>query len=480
VERGCLTELDYTLTDLGSWRPWLEGREPLADGAPILRGEISIETPEALRVATISNAPWIAPLAGTSHHWSFGPVTPIPDEGGLPEVIRIPSLVFSTCPSWETLGSWLLRRLDEASSPGVEILEWIEGPLASGRPPLTDEDRVGRTAWLIGERTAASDDEPLSWWLPIRPADRTFNTSCGNRLDRAALAAAALEAFGVSSEIALVPLAPRVEREVPALVQFGDIWWRCPTRILSIERGEAMLAPLAGHAEEILHLLPNETEVLALSPHAGSSSIRCRIVEEDDGSVKGQAAIRLGGAVCRALSHGDLEGTLEGIAGTWINGAEVAGFEVETASPETLAVVFSMKGESLGESAGLGRRRFRLPSAPGIDGEGFPPSRVLRRKVRENPLIMPMLLEERVHFRFEPRSPGSVVLAPAEVHLEASDAVLNRSSRLDGGIWEIERQLRIGRRRIEAGEYPGFRELLLERIEGTGDELYLGETAGSD
>ena len=37
----------------------------------------------------------------------------------------------------------------------------------------------------------AADDTPLSWWLPVRPAARTFETSCGNLLDRAALAAAA-------------------------------------------------------------------------------------------------------------------------------------------------------------------------------------------------------------------------------------------------------------------------------------------------
>lgn len=475
VERGCLTELDYSLSDVNPWRPWLEGRELLGDEAPILRGEITIDTPGELRSATIGNSPsMMHPDATRPERWSYGPVPPIPNEGGLPEAMRIPSLLYSTCPSWESLSGWLVERLGNASNPGEAIAAWADETLASGRPALVDEERIDRIAGLIGERTHPADGDLLSWWLPIRPADRTFETSCGNRLDRAALAAAAFQAFGIDTELSLVPLGPRLVQGVPALVQFKEIWWNAPTRILSVDRAEAAPSLRAGQTEEVVRIRGGATDRQPLPPLRGSSSIVCRIVEEEDGSFRGQTSVRMGGAVCAAFPYGDLPNALQSIADRWVEGAEIAGYEVQMAGPETLSVVYSWTGESFGESAGLGRRRFRIPSAPGVDAASLLSSRLLRRPTRETALMMPMELDEVVHLRLEPQPSTHLILVPKEVGIESSGAALERTVVSDGTVWEIERRLQIGKRRVDPDAYPGLRELLLERLEGVGNDLYLG------
>jgi hypothetical protein len=374
----------------------------------------------------------------------------------------------------------LEAELSGASVAGEAIRTWSEEPLEAGRPPLTDEDRIRRVGWLVGERTTASDDDPLTWWLPIRPAERTFDTSCGNLLDRASLAAAALQAFGIPGEAALIPAGPRVVHEVPSLVQFTDLWWFCPTRVLSARDGEVASALAGGLAEEIVRMKDGQTRIVPLAPLRASSSITIRLVEEGDGTIRGHAAVRMGGVVCRGYTSGSLQESLNGMVADWVAGAEVVGSEVETMTTDTLAIVLSLIGESIGEPAGLGRRRFTVPSAPGIDGSSLPSPGLLRRMSRQTPLVLPMSVDERVELRFEPCDATEILLTPRDLQIDARGASLVRAVRSRDGGWEFSRHLRVDDREVDPEEYPAFRELLLERLAAPGNDLYFARRGGSD
>ena len=472
VERGCLIELAYTLADRVAWRPWLEGIENLGDGGAVLQGEVRIRTPGPLQSAVIGDPP---NLHHTDHPntWTYGPMPGIPDEGWASERERTPHLIYSTCPSWEELGDWLLGRLEEASVPDEAIRAWTGEPLESGRPPLNDEERLSRAGWLLAGRTMGTDDTPLAWWLPIRPAARVFDTSCGNLLDRAALAAATCRAWGIPVRVALLPEVSHVVHEVPALVQFGDLWLVAGSRSLSIAQGVAAAAPDPGSAGEFLLLKDDGVERVPLSPNVASSTLALRIHEEEDNSVRGEAALRLGGGVCSRLGYNNLGAFLDRLAGELVKGGKVAGYVVEALGTDTLAVTISLTGDGFGESVGQGRRRWTIPSVPGMGELVIPGVHLLIRPERQTALTLPYAVDETVDLLLEPSKATQTVIVPREQRVEGGGAVLEVHVERTDDAWRIRRRFVSREGQLSPQDYPAFRDVVVRRLEGSSNDIYL-------
>lgn len=480
VERGCLIELEYSLRDLAVWRPWLEGIERLGSEDAILSGEVRISAPGKIKAAVVGSPPGLQETESPKR-WTYGPMPGIPNERGLAESERIPYLVYSTCESWDQLSNRLLERIDASSVPDDAIKRWVDEPMPSGRPPLNDEERLSRAGWLTGDRTNSADNSPSDWWLRPRSAERTFDTSCGNLLDRAALAVAALRAWQIPFRVGLLPSAPQAVREVPALVQFNDIWLMAADRYLSVDRGVASAAPDPGYAEELFVLALQWPAFEPLAKRVAKSSLTVRLKEDEDGSVKGEAALRVGGAIVRSLGCHDIKGFLDGLAGDLVTDGAVAGYEVHALGEDTLAVTLSLTGGRLGEVVGDSRIRLAVPFAPGMPEAALPSESVLRRPDRQTPLSLPYSLDETVELRIELPAAGKFIIVPEEERLEAAGAHLTTTVDRNGEeSLRINRRMSIEKRSISPDSYPSFRDLVLRRLASSSNSIYIETVEGAD
>jgi hypothetical protein len=479
LERGCLTELDYTLTDRVAWRPWIEGIEELGGPNPVRSGEVWIEAPSGTEVQAqmvgspspfaLKAEPLSMPMA---RPWTYGPVPACPDEGGLPAMERVPSLVYTTG-SWGTIGVSVAQRLAEASAADSAITGWSRGNMRSGRAPLDDAERLERVAELLGERTLEAEDAPLSWFLPVRPASRTFATSCGNLLDRAALGLAALRAQGINARICLHPTGRSVSK-VPALSCFDDIRLETPVGVLSVRQGKAgrWIDP-APATEDILLLESGRTDVRRLREGDGGgptadggdrSRLSVRIELLDDATVRGEASIEARGAFVDGLGCGALKAYLDGLASSYVTGGEVAGYSVVEAGPQTLSVVFSFTGKGIGESLGGGRRAFHIPSAPGFPERAVPGGVSYSRSARRTPLLVESGAEEDVTLRLVLPPGVRVALQSDSGVFRGPGAAFESSWSRDGGNWIYHRRFATTQGTVTPAEYPAHREIMVRRL----------------
>jgi hypothetical protein len=479
VERGCLTELDYTLTDRVVWRPWLEGVEDLGEPYPVRSGELWIDTPpgvgmEAHVRGDLESVHAPEPLrAPMERPWSYGPIPACPDEGGLPVADRFPAVVYSTV-SWDRLGSSLHERLLAAATADSAIVAWAGGALASGRPPLDDAERLEKLAGLLGERTEHAEDAPLSWFLPVRPAARTFSTSCGNLLDRAALGLAALRAWGIEPKVVLHPIG-RAIAPAPALLCFDDIRLETPAGVLSVAQGSAAawIDPTpAGNELEILGA--QGTRLRPVEARRAESRLSMRIAASEDGSVRGEASVDARGGFVAGLGHDDLKGYLEGLASSYVSGGELAGFRLTKAGPAALSVVFSFTGKGLGVTLEGGRKGFTIPSAPGMPESGIPAGVSYTRESRRIPLLVAQGIEEDVTLRLElPPDLRPAILSGAGT-FRGPGVVLETSWTREGAAWVYRRMFAMEEGAIAPADYPAHRAVVVRRLEESANRVVLG------
>jgi hypothetical protein len=487
LERGCLTELDYTVSDRVSFHPWLEGREPIGDIDPVLREIVSIETPSEAGLKAAACGLDATPLpesqsvepGATRKTWTFGPIAANPTEGGRSSLERVSSLVYSTCPSWDALYSWLADQLRGATVADSALLAWTAKPKSSAGEPLDDTERLAHLAWLIGERVKSAEDSPVVFWVSPRPASRTFESSCGNLLDRAALALAVLKAWGISSTVLLRPAVTSVTEEVPSLGQFDDIWIDAGTRRLSVAGGQSSAQPDPGWARVVLGPSSNPSEAGAqftpLLDRGSHAFLSLDLRNTDKGSVEGEALVRVGGTICRSLAYEDVQGYVKELASTLAVEGKPEGFRVEALGPDTLAVVFNIKGTALGDSLGAGRREYLIPSGPGLPAGAFPQGVDWRRWGRTGSLALPATLDEQVRVRLRPTKSTMVLILPRNQDLEGPGISLEQKAERRDGVIYLERSWRIRARDVSAKDYSLFREIVLHRLEKTGSAVFLQE-----
>jgi hypothetical protein len=487
VETGCLIELDYTLRDRAPWRPWLEGMEGIGATVPIREEKVIVDLPEGMAFGSNmmekghgADSPQATGATGQTQIYSKRDIPAYPDEGGLSERERVPQLIYSTCESWEMLLAWVHQKIRTAAVADPDINAWAKEDLPGGRPPLDDSQRARRVAGLIGERSIKADDPSFDWWLPVRPAARTFDTSCGNLLDRAALAIAALDAMGVTARPVFRPSVSRVSQLLPTLVQLDNIWLAVGSDFIDVAEGVLESRPDPGLAEETIDGSKDKLSLSALPPRRGTSFLSLRLREDDDGSVKGEAIARVGGALCRALDSSDLKGFLEGLTGHYAKGASVAGYKVDAFSPDTLAVSFTLTGEGLGDSLGGGRRRFEFPSAPGLPGGATPGGLSLTRTARTTAIVLPCLVDEEVHVWLDLCSRSRPLILPPARKLAGGGVVVETAVGRDGARITLDRHFATSQRTITPAEYAGFRAAMLGRTDAAANAIYLETAAGKE
>lgn len=469
LERGCLVELLYSVRDREPWRPWLDGIESIGGALPVRSAEVRITVPDlaALKAAVVhADASPPERLAdGVTLAYRFGPLEAFPHEGGVEGDAIVPALLYSTCPSWEAAGAWLRGRLADSAAIEPALAAWAENNLDGGRPPLDDRDRVRRVVDLISERTHAADDTPCMLWLVPRAAARTFDTSCGNLLDRAALGWAALRAWGLECSPALVSRTGRFVREVPGLAQVEDLRLVGAFGEISIGSGSFgdPLDPAGG--EETLLLGENGIRFGEPAPAFAICRMRTRLHENADGSVVGEISLRASGGARGKAETGDAKAYLESLADATCPGAALAGYRMDRWGSDSLDCILSFTAPRLGASLGGGRCRLTIPNPPGFDSSVLPAGLSLDRQTRRTPIHFPRLAVEDLELRLE-LAPGTRVLtAPPTQSVAGGGASIVAETSGEGATWIFRRRFETTRREVAASDYGVLREVLLRRVE---------------
>jgi hypothetical protein len=252
----------------------------------------------------------------------------------------------------------------------------------------------------------------------------------------------------------------------PALSLFDDLRFDTDQAgSLSVARGTAGFAtddPTWGA------LALDEASRPSGGPSIVTSDLSIRIHEEDDGSVRGEASIRLHRESGSATDFGDIRAFLQNLASSYAEKGELAGFRVDGLYKSGVEATFSFTGEGLGDSLGGGRRSIRIPSAPGMPADALPEGLSLRRRVRATPIVLPYASAvETVRLRLDLSRMSRVEILPSAERHAGPGILLETKVERNGETILISRHLEItpsGRdRTIGPEEYPAFREVALRR-----------------
>jgi hypothetical protein len=395
--------------------------------------------------------------------FEVGPIDPRPRPWTDTAAYETPHVMWSTWQSWEELG----RELNES----FEAAQRLDGGLRDALSDALEKARSGpqkvqRILELVGEATRPVDYEIERWDGP-RPAARTWSTAYGDRLDRAALAAALLREAGLKAELALVgPALEGGDQRVPTL--------QWSTGVGLWIRGEGV----EGYVEPDSRALPEGAALWrpasdpAPSVMWGDRTAASRIdvllelgFDEKDEKWRGEGVL----TATRALSpfHSmvglkrEARDYLGEMAAAVISGSEVTGYNPLLFGPDAVTVAFEMEA-SVGDRDELNRLRLTL-AAPGEIPKLLERAAVrLYDERRESHVELPTALEQRVELYLDldglevVHSPEELVIDNEAGHFASSSAKDEEKQEL-----HLSRSLSLSKAEYSPEEWPGLRALLL-------------------
>ena len=116
------------------------------------------------------------------------------------------------------------------------------------------------------------------------------------------------------------------------------------------------------------------------------------------------------------------------------------------------------------DSLGGGRRRFEIPSGPGLSAGALPILFPLRRLTRTTPIFLPGLVAEDVRIRIDLPADLHPLILPPPVKLAARGASIETLVERDERRIILRRHFEISERTIVPEEFAGFRAADLEQM----------------
>jgi len=204
------------------------GMSALQGDEPIMVKEYVVIVPKGWPVRYTTTGTPVQPAVSFQggkvvYTWRVEKVAQIIPEPHMPPEME-PRLVYTSCPSWQELGSWLERQFRDKLQPSE--------PIAAKAAELTkglsrEEERVRAIyLWLVSKVRNVHLPLGVTGYAP-HPAAQVLENRYGDWRDKAALLASLLRAVGVRAEVALVKRngAPLLE-ELPTPKQFDAIYVR--------------------------------------------------------------------------------------------------------------------------------------------------------------------------------------------------------------------------------------------------------------
>ena len=476
VELPCIMETIYEIEERGGAKDGNDGLWvfPQIDPAVLVEFQLSVPsgTTPAIHSANGAPEPEVSSDGGrTTYAWRMENLERI----GSPRIDHpaayAPSIAWSTWGSWEALGGKITSSFDEAAVLNDALVDSLSNRLEDEPSNLAKARAIGS---LIDEWTRSIHYDSGYWRFSPRPAMRTWETAYGHGLDRAVLAAALLRAAGFDAEPVFRAAPAEVgDLDIPALHPFGTI-----AVLVEGLRLNAVLDPVEGSLEHANSWMygravwkPAKGADIRL-PGDGHDNpefwsridLALTIVPGEEGDWKGSGFMSADGIFCPYDEMAGLESEahsfLNRMVGSVLPGARVSGFNPEAFGSYHVTVGFEFVLEAP-EADEHGRCRIAVGDPSAGIATAIPADAHLYDEMRSSPVLLPGKMHQNIELRIAAGDREIVYLPePRKIANEAGSYTLAVDNE-DGWV-TIGRELSLDQTRIEPGEWPALRALLLE------------------
>jgi hypothetical protein len=469
VELPCVLEVSYTIEDLRSYRPGRDGLWNFATADPVLISRLVLGFPVGAPPVHVTFGSVPEPVRGRDDRngldtltFELGPVEPRPQPWTPETIHRVPHVAWSTWKDWAALGQEVRGRFEDALVLDEELREALARALRKAR---SDAGRIEGVLDLVGESTRRVEYE-TGWWTGPRPAARTWSTAYGDRLDRAALAAALLREAGLHAELALSgPVPGSAGRAVPTLDWVTDVGlWVSADGVHGLigpdsrkaPAGTAIWRPGAGGAPAGLWSAESETSRIDLRFDLSFDEVNEKWTGR--GVMTATAALSPHSRMVGLDKQtGDY---LSRLADSVFEGAEVADYNLARFEPAAVTVGFAVEVPVEGRDE---LNQLRLAAATPVQlGSWLELAAVrIQEDRRDSPVELPTPLEMRVELYLDTQG-VEVIHLPEATRIENGAGCFESSHEtVDEDELHVERRLVLSKSGYSPEEWPALRTLLL-------------------
>jgi hypothetical protein len=486
VELPCVLETAYTVVERGDWAEGDDGVHVFASADPAVLLRFTLAVPEGRRPAFVSRngAPepdLVSDGALDRYTWEMNVVDRLPRPLIADAPAIAPAVVWSTWPSWDSLAARVEACFAGAGPLSSALQDSISEATKDAPTPAAKAREIAR---FVNGATRYVDYDRLAWRFAPRPAERTWETAYGTRLDRAVLAAALFKAAGLDVRPCYGGSGyGAVDAAVPGLARFGGI-----SILVRGDGLEALYDPAAGTLEDGLAPLVGRSlwiaetgrvpEVVAQGPGAAS---RLRVMlmlgpaDDDEGGWTGTGFYDAAGAFS---PHHEVMGLaaeasafLGGVASSVLEGTEVVDQSLERLDRERVTAGFTLT-LAAGKPDDRGRTAVVLGEPAGGLLAALPRDVHLYETERASPVLLSGPMEQEVELRLDPGDHETVLL-PVQRSVENEVGrfalvVLHDHSRV-----VVRRTLAVTTAIISPSDWPKLRALLLEETAPRSTTIYL-------
>lgn len=390
---------------------------------------------------------------------------------------KLPTIAWTTFPSWDAVGAWYRDLVDDRTTPDAEIKAKV-AEITAGK--ATDEERVRAVyAYVSTQIRYIGVAFGIGRYQPHR-ADDVLGNQYGDCKDKHTLLASMLRALGLSPDAVLIGAGVRFNPDVPSPGWFNHlitqvtvggqpIWLDstaevAPYRMLSyvIRDRQALVIPQTGAAriETTPAGLPFDTfqkmEAVGSIDKDGVSNSRLTLIERGDTELQLRMAFR-------QTAPAQYDELAQQISQNMGYGGTVS--HTEISRPDDTTEPFRMSYDYRREKAGDWPNLRIVPQLPPVS---------LPRPGDKDPAIQSIGLGvPRVESATsELKLPdGWTTELPEAVHVKSEYATYDETYRFDKGTLYAERKITVLKQKVPVAEWKAYKKWTDET--DLGNELYV-------
>jgi hypothetical protein len=462
IEHDVVTELKYVISDTEPLFPWSWGEALFGTHEPTLERQVIVRVPQGADLLTAEENGIPAGVSSSSGDWDLmtWTMTDLPSydlaEAASKSSHFLPRISFSTCPSWDVLTHTLEERFNKAANACCSFA-------GDYKDIGSEEVKLDSAITFIKDRIALKRFDHTTFLLKYRPGCKINRSGYGSPADLAVFYKNILGDLGFAPE---VYLQGNDHLGVPGLTGREHYMVR-----LNMNLGEYWVDPTS---EEVSHHLPESAALLGVSPAMNPMvtpdtpvennriHVTAEIAFDADGGAEGWLHVKTAGQLAfyeTARSDG-AEDFIEHWTGSLFATPELHNARILHQQPDWVEGRADLSFEPVEDTID-GMIRIELPWNV-TDFHGLLPRNLaLHHPHRNVPVFLDHVGSVETNLTFTYPEEMTAVLVPEPFQDNLSGVSFNRQVIADEGSLTIHEKAGFKEAVIPAGDWDGFRQLLL-------------------
>jgi hypothetical protein len=387
---------------------------------------------------------------------------------------QIPWIAVGAAATWDELLAGLGTHIREAAMEKGQ-LDSILVELEKETPFLSDRDLLEGITTMVNDRTELVSYRP---WV-LMPLPRTvagcLERSVATPVERCGLVLAACRTRGLRADPAFPSRWGAQSVDVPALEALsnpllkavdsdGNTWWIDPV--------EGSVLPMLALEGQTPYFIVEDDGVYRQVTHVVANRVSLSVFWDlESGEARGEGTIA--GPCAAALDYEEPENLLRTWVEGWCDSVEVDHLRIMSSGPQGLTYSLNLSAP-LPPADDRSRIVLDLPRPPVEFDRLLPPGADLGQSSVDGVLFPPAPVSFDLTWKV--RCPDDVLLLPGPaVRKDWEDLSLTVMREESGSLIEVECALHWGGRPILPGEYPAYRDILLDVSDGRTTQIVLSE-----